>query len=56
MKYILILLTLSLFTKSNMEKIYTFSTQTNVREWRIVNDDVMGGRSKSSLKMTDAGN
>ena len=55
MKYVLLLLTLSLFTKSNMEKIYTFSTQTNIKEWRIVNDDVMGGRSNSSLKMTDAG-
>lgn len=56
MKYVLLLLTFSLFTKSNMEKIYTFSTQTNVKEWRVVNDDVMGGRSKSSLKITDAGN
>lgn len=55
MKYIILLLTLSLFTKSNMEKIYTFSTQTNIKEWRVVNDDVMGGRSKSSLKISDAG-
>jgi len=38
-----------------MEKIYTFSTQTNIKEWRIVNDDVMGGRSNSSLKISDAG-
>ena len=55
MKYILIILTLSLFTKSNMKKIYTFSTQTNIKEWRIVNDDVMGGRSNSFLGITDAG-
>ncbi len=54
-KYVLLLLTLSLFTKSNMEKIYTFSTQTNIKEWRIVNDDVMGGRSNSSLKISDSG-
>jgi hypothetical protein len=38
-----------------MEKIYTFSTQTIIKEWRIVNDDVMGGRSNSSLKISDAG-
>ena len=55
MKYVLLLLTLSLFTELNMEKIYTFSTLTNIKEWRIVNDDVMGGRSNSSLKISDAG-
>ena len=55
MKYVLILLILSLSTKSNMGKIYTFSTQTNIKEWRIVNDGVMGGISKSSLVLTDAG-
>ena len=38
-----------------MQKIYTFSTQTNSKEWRIVNDGVMGGISKSSLVVTDAG-
>lgn len=38
-----------------MNKIYTFSTQTNVKEWRIVNDGVMGGISQSSLRLTDAG-
>jgi NADH dehydrogenase [ubiquinone] 1 alpha subcomplex assembly factor 1 len=56
MKYVLLLLTLSLFTRSNMKNIYTFSTQTNIKEWRIVNDDVMGGRSNSFLKISDAGN
>lgn len=55
MKYVFILLILSLPTKSNMEKIYTFSTQTNIMEWRVVNDGVMGGISKSSLVLTDAG-
>lgn len=54
-KYVLILLALSLSTKSNMNKIYTFSTQTNIKEWRIVNDGVMGGISQSSLRLTDAG-
>jgi NADH dehydrogenase [ubiquinone] 1 alpha subcomplex assembly factor 1 len=55
MKYLLILLTLSVFTKTNMKEIYTFTTQTKVNEWRIVNDGVMGGISKSSLVLTDAG-
>ncbi len=38
-----------------MEKIYTFSTATNIKAWRIVNDGVMGGISRSSLALTDAG-
>lgn len=55
MKYLLILLTLSLSTQSDIKKMYTFSTQTNIKEWRIVNDGVMGGISRSSLVLTDAG-
>lgn len=35
--------------------MYTFSNQTNIKEWNIVNDGVMGGISKSSLKLADAG-
>ncbi len=55
MKYLLIILILSLSTDTNMKEIYTFSTQTKVNEWYIVNDVVMGGKSKSSLLLTDAG-
>lgn len=55
MKYVLILLTLSLSTSSNMKEIYAFSTQSNIKEWRIVNDGVMGGISKNSLVLTDDG-
>lgn len=38
-----------------MDILYAFSTQTNIREWRIVNDGVMGGISRSSMTLTDAG-
>ena len=55
MKYLLIVLTLGLSNKTNMKEIYRFTTQTKVNEWRIVNDGVMGGISKSSLLITDAG-
>ena len=55
MKYALIFLILGLTNQSNMEKIYTFSTQTNIREWRIVNDGVMGGISRSSVVLTGEG-
>jgi len=55
MKYILTILLLSLSTNISMKKIYSFTNQTKVNEWRIVNDGVMGGISKSSLVLTDAG-
>lgn len=56
MKYALLLFTLNLMpTNLNMKNIYSFSTQTNLEEWRIVNDGVMGGISKSSLLITDSG-
>ena len=55
MKYLLVLLTFSLFTQTNMKEIYRFTTQTKVNEWRIVNDGVMGGISKSSLVLIDSG-
>lgn len=55
MKYTLILMTLSLNVIGNMLSIYTFSKQTNVKEWFIVNDGVMGGVSKSTLTLTNAG-
>lgn len=55
MKYLTIILTLCLSSKTNMKEIYTFSTQTKVNEWYVVNDGVMGGISKSSLVLTDGG-
>jgi len=38
-----------------MKEIYTFTTQTKLNKWRIVNDGVMGGISKSNLVLTYAG-
>jgi hypothetical protein len=47
---------LSSFTQTNTDEIYKFTTSTKVSEWRIVNDGVMGGISKSSLMLNDFGN
>jgi hypothetical protein len=55
MKYLLILFTLSLSNESNKKEIYAFTAPSKVNEWRIVNDDVMGGISESSLARTAAG-
>jgi NADH dehydrogenase [ubiquinone] 1 alpha subcomplex assembly factor 1 len=38
-----------------MNKIFTFTPQTNIKEWRIVNDGVMGGLSQSFVELTDEG-
>ncbi|MFZ4102142.1 MAG: CIA30 family protein [Sphingobacterium thalpophilum] len=55
-RYLILLLILSLPTKSTMEEIYTFSNQKDINEWNVVNDGVMGGISKSSLVLTNTGN
>jgi NADH dehydrogenase [ubiquinone] 1 alpha subcomplex assembly factor 1 len=54
-KWILLLLTLNFYPKNNMTEIYRFSAQSNLRDWRIVNDGVMGGISKSNLLITSEG-
>ncbi len=55
MKWILLLLTFNLYPKNNMKEIYRFSAQSNLREWRIVNDGVMGGISKSYFLTSNEG-
>ncbi len=55
MKYLLILLAFNLLPQTDMREIYRFTTQTKLNEWRIVNDGVMGGTSKSSLMLSDLG-
>ncbi len=56
MKLLLITLAFSIYTQTDMKEIYIFNSKTKVKEWRIVNDNVMGGISKSSLTFSDAGN
>jgi NADH dehydrogenase [ubiquinone] 1 alpha subcomplex assembly factor 1 len=46
---------LSLLIAAKMTTIFQFSTDTNITTWRIVNDGVMGGISKSSIAITEAG-
>jgi hypothetical protein len=55
MKFLLVILTMSLFMQTTTNEVYKFSAATKVNEWRIVNDGVMGGVSKSSLGLTDLG-
>ena len=55
MKFAFLLFWITLFIPTEMESIYSFTTQNSVSEWRIVNDGVMGGISKSSLLLTSSG-
>jgi NADH dehydrogenase [ubiquinone] 1 alpha subcomplex assembly factor 1 len=54
-KATLIILLFSLFLQKNIKKVYTFTSQTDITEWNVVNDGVMGGVSKSTIKLTDSG-
>ena len=56
MKFLLFFLLLSSFAQTDTNEIYHFTTSTKLNEWRIVNDGVMGGISKSSLILNDLGN
>ncbi len=33
--------------------VFNFNTAENINSWRIVNDDVMGGKSKSKMSLKD---
>ena len=55
MKFAFLLFWITLFIPTEMESIYSFTSQTTVGDWRIVNDGVMGGISKSSLLLTNSG-
>ncbi len=55
MTKLFVIILLCLQTKSTMETIYNFSPQTNLKDWNVVNDGVMGGVSKSKLVITDEG-
>ena len=56
MKFLLFFLLLSSFAQTDTNEIYQFTSSTKLNEWRIVNDGVMGGVSKSSLILNDLGN
>lgn len=55
MKFAFLLFLTTLFIPVEMESIYSFTSQNAVGDWRIVNDGVMGGISKSSLLLTSSG-
>ncbi|MCC5920772.1 MAG: CIA30 family protein [Cyclobacteriaceae bacterium] len=38
-----------------MKQLYNFSSDTNTRDWLVVNDGVMGGVSNSQLSLTKEG-
>ncbi|MGB5419194.1 CIA30 family protein [Algibacter sp.] len=52
MKYLIIFLIIS----QTPMILFDFNTNSNISNWRIVDDVVMGGRSNGDFKINDAGN
>ena len=53
MLYLVLLMTLS--NSINPITIFDFKKNSNINNWNIVNDDVMGGRSSSNFTINDKG-
>ena len=45
-----------LFMSDSSTTIFDFNSDANVSRWRVVDDVVMGGRSKGNLKINEEGN
>lgn len=50
-----IILTLLLFMTSYTQFIFDFNKESNIQNWFIVNDDVMGGKSRSNFTIDQDG-
>ena len=55
MKLTILISLLLTLTEPTMTTIYQFNEKTNIKDWRIVNDGVMGGISKSNIVLNEAG-
>ena len=53
MKYFILFLII--FTQRNM-MVFNFSENSNLQNWQVVDDGVMGGKSKGSFTLNDEGN
>jgi hypothetical protein len=52
----LIVLLLLFPTVMNEELLFDFNIQTNINEWKVIDDTVMGGRSYGKFKIDQNGN
>lgn len=50
------LLIISMIMLLNTQEIYDFSKDKDVSDWRIINDGIMGGVSRSSFELDTEGN
>ena len=56
MNKIILSLTLLLFMNTSDSIIFDFTRDANLSSWYVVDDGVMGGRSKGKLSINDNGN
>ena len=54
--FVLVIFTTFIVNTVMAQILYDFNTETKLENWFIVNDDVMGGVSKSKLFLDDEGN
>ena len=54
--FVLVIFTTFIGNTLMAQILYDFNTETKLENWFIVNDDVMGGVSKSKLFLDDEGN
>jgi hypothetical protein len=55
MKKNIILGMIILSTGANAQEIYDFSRQSNMNDWSVVDDVVMGGRSEGTMALSEEG-
>jgi hypothetical protein len=55
MKFFLIAAAIMSFPKGKAQEIYDFTAQSNMDDWFIVDDVVMGGRSSGGMKLSPDG-
>ena len=56
MKKLIILAMIMIGAAASSQEIYNFSGDSNIKEWYVVDDRVMGGRSQGSMILSDEGN
>ena len=53
---LLIIIFFNLLSAQSNDMIFEFKKDSNLRQWQVVNDAVMGGRSNGTLELNEKGN
>ena len=53
---LLVIIFFNLVSTQSNDMIFEFKKDSNLRQWQVVNDAVMGGRSNGTLELNEHGN